>query len=39
MTTYDRDRVLNPLIRVGPRGGGKFRRASWDEASDLVAAR
>jgi thiosulfate reductase / polysulfide reductase chain A len=37
MTTYDRDRVLNPLIRVGPRGGGQFRRATWDEALDLVA--
>ncbi len=36
-TTYDRDRVLTPLIRVGPRGGGQFRRASWDEALDLVA--
>lgn len=37
-TTYDRDRVLSPLIRVGPRGGGKFRRANWEEALDLVAA-
>jgi thiosulfate reductase / polysulfide reductase chain A len=39
MTTYDRDRVLNPLIRVGPRGGGQFRVASWDEALDLIASK
>ena len=37
MTTYDRDRVLTPLVRVGQRGEGLFRRASWDEALDIVA--
>lgn len=37
MNTYDPDRVLTPLIRVGKRGEGKFRAASWDEALDLVA--
>ncbi len=37
MTTYDPDRVLHPLIRVGKRGEGTFRQASWDEALDLVA--
>jgi thiosulfate reductase/polysulfide reductase chain A len=37
MTTYDPDRITTPLIRVGARGEGKFRRASWDEALDLVA--
>lgn len=37
MTTYDPDRVLYPLIRVGQRGSGQFRRATWDEALDLVA--
>jgi thiosulfate reductase/polysulfide reductase chain A len=37
MNTYDPDRVLKPLIRVGPRGGGQFREASWDEALDLTA--
>jgi thiosulfate reductase/polysulfide reductase chain A len=37
MTTYDPDRVLKPLIRVGPRGGGQFREASWEEALDLAA--
>lgn len=37
MNTYDQDRVLAPLIRVGKRGEGRFRRASWSEALDLVA--
>lgn len=37
MNTYDPDRVLTPLVRAGQRGEGKFRRASWDEALDLVA--
>lgn len=37
MNTYDPDRVLTPLIRVGKRGEGKFRKASWDEALDIVA--
>jgi thiosulfate reductase/polysulfide reductase chain A len=37
MNTYDPDRVLQPLIRVGKRGEGLFRQASWDEALDLVA--
>jgi thiosulfate reductase/polysulfide reductase chain A len=39
MNTYDPDRVLTPLIRVGKRGEGKFRKASWDEALDLVAGK
>lgn len=38
MNTYDPDRVLTPLVRVGKRGEGKFRQASWDEALDLVAS-
>lgn len=37
MTTYDPDRVLQPLVRVGKRGEGKFRKASWEEALDIVA--
>ena len=36
-TTYDPDRVLTPLVRVGKRGEGKFRQASWDEAIEIVA--
>ncbi|HML21958.1 MAG TPA: molybdopterin-dependent oxidoreductase [Aggregatilinea sp.] len=39
MNTYDPDRVLTPLIRVGKRGEGKFRKASWKEALDLVASK
>jgi len=34
---YDPDRLKYPLIRTGARGEGKFRRATWDEALDLVA--
>jgi thiosulfate reductase / polysulfide reductase chain A len=37
MNTYDPDRVLTPLIRVGKRGAGTFRKASWEEALDMVA--
>jgi thiosulfate reductase/polysulfide reductase chain A len=39
MNTYDPDRVLTPLIRVGRRGEGRFRKASWDEALDLTASK
>ena len=34
---YHPDRVLHPLIRVGPKGAGEFRQASWDEALELVS--
>ncbi|OQY91724.1 MAG: hypothetical protein B6D39_06085 [Anaerolineae bacterium UTCFX2] len=37
MNTYDPDRVLTPLVRVGKRGEGLFRKASWDEALDITA--
>jgi anaerobic selenocysteine-containing dehydrogenase len=33
------DRLTTPLIRVGERGEGRFRVATWEEALDLVAAR
>lgn len=39
MNTYDPDRVLTPLIRVGKRGEGLYRKASWDEALDLTASK
>jgi anaerobic selenocysteine-containing dehydrogenase len=35
---YAEDRLLHPLIRVGPKGAGEFRRATWDEALDAIAA-
>ena len=37
--TYAPDRLLHPLKRVGPKGKGEFRRISWDEALDEIAAR
>lgn len=33
------DRVPHPLLRDGPKGEGVFRRATWDEALDAIAAR
>ena len=36
---YSPLRVLTPLIRTGAKGSGEFRRASWDEATALVATR
>ena len=36
---YDPDRILHPLKRVGKRGEGKWKRISWDEALDDLAAR
>jgi len=35
----DPERILYPLRRVGERGGGEWRRVSWDEAMDDIAAR
>ncbi len=35
---YAPDRITRPLIRVGPRGGGAFREASWREALSRVAS-
>lgn len=35
--TYNPDRLKYPMLRVGKRGEGKFKRISWDEATTLVA--
>ena len=35
--TYHDGRLLYPQIRVGAKGEGKFRRASWDEALAVIA--
>jgi anaerobic selenocysteine-containing dehydrogenase len=37
--TYAPDRLKHPMRRSGRKGEGKFRRISWDEALDEIAAR
>lgn len=37
--TYHDGRLLHPRIRVGAKGEGKFRQATWDEALSLIAQR
>ncbi|MBT3258136.1 MAG: molybdopterin-dependent oxidoreductase [Deltaproteobacteria bacterium] len=34
---YDDERVKDPMIRVGERGEGHWKKATWDEALDFVA--
>ncbi len=33
---YSAERLLYPMMRVGERGEGKFKRVSWDEALNFV---
>ncbi len=35
-STYDADRIQFPVIRIGKRGEGKFKKVSWDEAYQYV---
>ena len=35
----DPNRILYPLKRVGPRGGGKWERTSWSEVLETFAAK
>lgn len=34
---YEKDRILYPMKRVGARGEGKWKRISWDEATQEIA--
>lgn len=36
---YDPDRLAGPLQRSGPRGSGRWRSITWDDALTLVADR
>ena len=33
---YDKDRLKYPLIRVGNRGDGRYKRVTWDEAYEYI---
>ena len=35
-TMYDPDRLKYPMVRIGKRGEGKFKRVTWDEAYDAI---
>ncbi len=37
--TYQEDRLLHPMRRVGRKGEGAFERISWDEALDEIASK
>jgi anaerobic dimethyl sulfoxide reductase subunit A len=34
---YSPERILYPMKRDGPKGSGKYKRVSWDEALDEIA--
>ncbi len=33
---YDSDRLKYPLIRIGERGDGRYKRVTWDEANEYI---
>lgn len=33
---YDPDRLKYPMIRIGEKGEGKFKRVTWDEAFEYI---
>ncbi|MEA1915053.1 MAG: molybdopterin-dependent oxidoreductase, partial [Campylobacterota bacterium] len=35
-SVYDPDRLKYPMIRIGEKGEGKFKRVTWDEANDAI---
>jgi thiosulfate reductase/polysulfide reductase chain A len=36
---YDPDRLVRPLLRVGPRGSDEFKPVSWEEALAFIATK
>jgi anaerobic selenocysteine-containing dehydrogenase len=36
---HNEERILTPLLRIGPKGQGRFQPITWDEALDRVAAK
>lgn len=36
---HDPDRLVKPLLRVGPRGSEEFKAVSWDEALAFIAGK
>jgi anaerobic selenocysteine-containing dehydrogenase len=36
---YSPDRILHPLLRVGPKGSGRFERTTWTDALAVIADR
>ncbi|MGC2692448.1 MAG: molybdopterin-dependent oxidoreductase, partial [Desulfobaccales bacterium] len=36
---HDGERPQYPMIRVGPRGAGQWKQATWDEALDFAAGK
>jgi tetrathionate reductase subunit A len=39
LVVYDPYRIKQPLKRVGPRGSGKWKAISWDQAFEEIAAK
>ena len=37
--TYAPDRILHPMERIGPKGSGKWRRITWDEAWERLVSK
>jgi len=38
-SVHSAERLAHPLVRIGRKGRGEFRRASWEEAIALIAVR
>ena len=39
LQVHGEQRLTQPLLRSGPKGGGAYRRVSWEEALDVVHQR